>query len=483
VAHSLEDLCGAHAASRLKTVVIWRNPKDLKPHPMNATIYQDRPDPVFDARVQAAIRGGTLEPLIITPADFILSGNRRHGAALRGELPLVPTITISVPSETMALVLFNQQREKTTGERMMEARILESALGMAAAARRARRRIDSVVNPSNAGPGRDARGVRAASPPTLVEQNLADLPRGDRETASQVAKLIGMGRESYKKAKHVLESAAAPEEIKRKLGDDEITVNRAYGEVRKREKEGESDPRPARPGTRGKQAHRPRIIRGDALAELRKLEAGTVQLIVADPPSRGSRAETPSTIHAHGPRNRLSPPLHDALLKGLFAEAARVLTPDGGLYIFTRPRLIGMLSLWVCQAGLKYRSDLVWTWSGRAAPEVANWTNAWMPILYVTRSDTPIWKGTKGKVLTNALAASGQFPESGIPLHPQDKPVGLLTRLIEVSSNPGGLVVDPFAGSGSTGEAAWKLGRESLLIEEHEPYAQVARKRVDGLAP
>ena len=51
-------------------------------------------------------------------------------------------------------------------------------------------------------------------------------------------------------------------------------------------------------------------------------------------------------------------------------------------------------------------------------------------------------------------------------IHPAEKPSRLAEIMIETSSRPGELVLDPFAGSGSTGVAAAKLGRECLLIEK-----------------
>lgn len=63
-------------------------------------------------------------------------------------------------------------------------------------------------------------------------------------------------------------------------------------------------------------------------------------------------------------------------------------------------------------------------------------------------------------------------------LHPTEKPIGILTPLIEYACPPGGLVLDPFAGSGSTLEAARLTGRRAIGIERREPYAEAAAKRL-----
>jgi site-specific DNA-methyltransferase (adenine-specific) len=63
-------------------------------------------------------------------------------------------------------------------------------------------------------------------------------------------------------------------------------------------------------------------------------------------------------------------------------------------------------------------------------------------------------------------------------IHPTEKPTGILEPLITYACPPGGLVVDPFAGSGSTLDAARCTGRRAIGIEVHEPYAEAAAKRL-----
>jgi site-specific DNA-methyltransferase (adenine-specific) len=65
--------------------------------------------------------------------------------------------------------------------------------------------------------------------------------------------------------------------------------------------------------------------------------------------------------------------------------------------------------------------------------------------------------------------------------HPTEKPVELLTYLIEKVTQPGEVVLDMFAGVGSPGVAAQTAGRRSILIELQAEWAQVAAERL-GLA-
>ena len=62
--------------------------------------------------------------------------------------------------------------------------------------------------------------------------------------------------------------------------------------------------------------------------------------------------------------------------------------------------------------------------------------------------------------------------------YPTQKPLGILKRIVEVHSSPGELVLDFFAGSGTTGEAAARLGREFLLIDDNPRAVRIMAERL-----
>jgi hypothetical protein len=73
--------------------------------------------------------------------------------------------------------------------------------------------------------------------------------------------------------------------------------------------------------------------------------------------------------------------------------------------------------------------------------------------------------------------------ESGKKLHPTQKPEELLRRIILASSDPGDIVLDPFAGSGTTAAVAKQLHRHWIGIEQDATYVQAARRRVEAVQP
>lgn len=67
---------------------------------------------------------------------------------------------------------------------------------------------------------------------------------------------------------------------------------------------------------------------------------------------------------------------------------------------------------------------------------------------------------------------------SNARLHTTQKPLPLMLRLVELFTDPGDLVLDPFCGSGTTGVACIRLGRRFIGIEREPKYAAVARERL-----
>jgi site-specific DNA-methyltransferase (adenine-specific) len=65
--------------------------------------------------------------------------------------------------------------------------------------------------------------------------------------------------------------------------------------------------------------------------------------------------------------------------------------------------------------------------------------------------------------------------------YPTQKPIGVLRRIIQASSKEGDVVLDFFAGSGTTGFAANMLGRRFILVDQNPEALEVMKQRLEGV--
>ena len=113
--------------------------------------------------------------------------------------------------------------------------------------------------------------------------------------------------------------------------------------------------------------------------------------------------------------------------------------------------------------------DKVATLPSHGDAELA-WTNLGGPVRICRQS----WNGGGGRRRDNPA------PHRGDPVsfHPAQKPLGLMRLLIERHTSPGDLVLDPYAGSGTTLRAAKDLGRRAIGVEIEERYCETAAGRL-----
>ncbi len=79
----------------------------------------------------------------------------------------------------------------------------------------------------------------------------------------------------------------------------------------------------------------------------------------------------------------------------------------------------------------------------------------------------------------NSFASGAARKEGGVKVHPTQKPVALIEKLINDSTKPGDLILDTFGGSGTTAVAAVRTGRDFILMEQDEVYYMKALKRIE----
>lgn len=99
-------------------------------------------------------------------------------------------------------------------------------------------------------------------------------------------------------------------------------------------------------------------------------------------------------------------------------------------------------------------------------------SQGWESIAYMHRDDMrPAWSG--GGRAGNFILPSAQGTG-----HPTAKPLAMVAQLVRWFTQPGGLILDPFAGSGTTLRAAKDEGRRAIGVELEEKYCEIAAKRL-----
>jgi site-specific DNA-methyltransferase (adenine-specific) len=216
------------------------------------------------------------------------------------------------------------------------------------------------------------------------------------------------------------------------------------------------------------------ILEGDALEALAGLPAGSIDAIVTDPPYASVGGES-SAVQ----RNRTIIPretqFFEAWLREHLAAWDRVLSPRGAVWLTIDWR--GALSFDRMVGRFNFRS-----------PSFGVWTKGGLGLGHVVRSVIEPWivfaRPNFERLHTDEV---NHWHYQWNPAHrkhghPAEKPIELMARAIRLVCLPGGTVLDPFAGSGSTGVAAVQEGRRFVGIEREPDFAQIARQRIHEAA-
>ena len=129
------------------------------------------------------------------------------------------------------------------------------------------------------------------------------------------------------------------------------------------------------------------------------------------------------------------------------------------------------LGMWL---GLLPRAHLVVIRRGAAGPYRGGWSDQFEIALAEGKPNSAyrdLWEDIR-------LKGEGYFFREETYGHPGYTPELILKRFIELLSMEGGLVIDPFGGTGTTGRAAKDLRRRCVLIEQSARYCEIAAKRL-----
>ena len=236
------------------------------------------------------------------------------------------------------------------------------------------------------------------------------------------------------------------------------------------------------------------ILKGDCLKVLPTLPRESVDLVLADPPynigidyGSGKKADRRDD--------------YDVWCERWIGWCYRALKPTGSLWIISGQEHGAEIDIAIQRAGMTIRNRITWheTFGVYCHGKFGRCSR---PIFYATKSPkgftfnreavtVPSARQEKygdkraapgGKIMGDVWTISrvcGTFKErvKGVPTQ---LPTELVQRIIGVSSNPGDIVLDPFAGSGTSLVVAKAMGRQAIGIELNPDYAVIASRRFEG---
>jgi site-specific DNA-methyltransferase (adenine-specific) len=263
------------------------------------------------------------------------------------------------------------------------------------------------------------------------------------------------------------------------------------------------------------------IVHADCAAVLPTLPDGSIQLVYIDPPFNTGKVQQRRTISTvrdevgdrtgfQGRRYASTEvsrygylDVHDdylGRLDPLLREAHRLLTPSGTLYLHIDYRQAHSVKLLLDEVfgADAFLNELIWAYDfgGRARDR---WPakhdtifvyvrtpgrhffdqDAVERIPYLAPGLVGPEKAARGKLPTDVwwhtIVPTNGAEKTG---YPNQKPEGILRRIVQASSREGDRVLDFFAGSGTTGAVAHALGRRFLLVDSNPDAIEIMRKRL-----
>ena len=205
---------------------------------------------------------------------------------------------------------------------------------------------------------------------------------------------------------------------------------------------------------------------GDCLELMKNIPDGYVDLVLTDPPYG-------IDFQSNFRKNKFNKIDNDSIINAEFLdECKRVLKDTGAIYCFTR---WDVYPSWIEQISkrFKVKNCIVWFKRGGGLGDLKKG--------YIYNHEFIIYCAEKnhrlnGKRRNDVFEFAKDAPSTYV--HPTQKPISLLKEIIERSSNEGGVVLDCFMGSGSTGVACKELGRDFIGIEYEKQYYDIANSRI-----
>lgn len=222
----------------------------------------------------------------------------------------------------------------------------------------------------------------------------------------------------------------------------------------------------------------------DPVTGLARLPDKSVDHVICDPPYE-AEAHTLQRVTPRGPGNGRSvpeakpipfAPITQAAREESAAEMARV--TRRWVLVFCQVEAVAAWRLAIESAGFRYRRTCVWV-----KPDAQPQLSGNMPAMGY---ETFIAAHAPGHCRWNGGGKSGVYtvnrkhPASRADVHPTAKPLDLMESMVRDFTDAGETVLDPFAGSGTTGVACKRLGRRFVGWEKDPKYHAIAAKRIEA---
>lgn len=253
------------------------------------------------------------------------------------------------------------------------------------------------------------------------------------------------------------------------------------------------------------------LYHDDTFKRLPKLKENSIDMIFADPPyflsSGGITCNNGKQVCVNKGEWDKSLSINERLMfhKKWIRQCKRVLKDNGTIWISSTLHSVYAVGVALEMEGFTIINNIIWQ-KTNPAPNLACrcFTHSTETIIWARKQLTTKKRGNhtfnylvmkeenNGKQMKDVWQFEDVEPEFYISActpksekkegkHPTQKPLGLLKRIIEASTNEGDLILDPFNGSGTTGVAAKSLNRKYIGIEQEKSYIDLTVKRLEKI--
>lgn len=223
----------------------------------------------------------------------------------------------------------------------------------------------------------------------------------------------------------------------------------------------------------------------DSFEYMKEIPDCSIDLILTDPPYNISQYSTGNIpLPGRTALNNNIAKWDEVVFKprDLLPDFKRILKPDGNIFAFTSYNLIGK---WHEAFDPEFDTFQFFIWhKTNPAPKI--YKNGFLnscEMIVCLWNKRHKWNFLGQNLMHNFFETPICMPPERwqSPKHPTQKPVKLLSHLVEIASNPGDLVFDPFMGVGSSGVAAIKNSRNFIGCEIDKEYFNAAQSRIEAI--